>query len=576
MSEEEQPQQTYYPGAKCKIAVRFEEFGAHDPPAPPDKPSTLRKGKAGKSEGSLTIQNVDGKLVLAAPGESKTIVGNPQGAASSSDGRTFSLAGVIPVKASIVHNGIRAASTASIDLLFADFPFDPRLVRSAAIELYFGTISPSDFQAGLEGGTRATKSGLEPLNMIPDKYVDEKGAQRTNLRFQGWADEISCNFEEDAVPVVHIECRDNTTLVIDTDAPPKLTIDPEQPIDLGVATYLANFPQFRGLSVEFRPAGTEVPIPKAALAKTAFAPQLGPSPAGSGKLAVWDYITDFVGQLGFIVRFEGTSIVIQRARTLYGGKFAGRPEDPFVGRSLPSGKKLTARLFLYGRNVQRLGFKRKMTKWQTNNIECRCYSGKQKKTLVARYPIEKDDRQSSPLPGDQTDNKWKVRYVQGIEDEATLRRVAQGLYEAMGRTELEANFDTKSLASFGAGNLDPDMLDCLPGDTIEVEIQRERTASTIMTMEADRAAKARSFLEQLGYGSDVAAAYERAANNIGFPTIFRAKRIGMEWDSEEDGISLGIETCNYQEARMDKELPSSEEGAGSSTTKAPSKKGVGP
>ncbi len=541
------PSQIYYPRARVRFTLRFDDFGKAHPP--PKKPTTLRSGKGASDDKSkLNVVQRDGKLVLVTPLENPSSVGNPQGQSSSSDGFTHAIDGLIPIRATLSRNGIRTADTLTLEMRFIDFPFDPRAVRAVAVEFFLGTIDQETF-------ARAPKTEL------PETFIDASGRPRTNLRFQGWVDEIRTAFPDMSAATVSLECTDNTRLIIDQDAPPKLTIAPESPIDRGVADYLSNFPQFRGLSVEYRPAGETPPIPKEALTKTSYTPKLGPAAGGgASKQTVWDYVTDVVGSLGHTVRMDGTTIVVQRARTLYSAKFTGRPDDPFIGRTLEGGRRIENRLFVYGRNIQELEFVRKLSKFAPMNVEIRSYVGKLKRTLVVRFPVEPKDRNARPLPGEQSDQKWQVFRVSGVEDEKTLRIFAQGAYEALGRQELGVNFVTRNLASFGGGNPDPDALDLQAGDTVEVEFDRtNKKFNTIAGVEDAIATNARSYLEKLGYSAGLSGAYEKAMRDIGFPTTFRVKSATIDWDAVGKGVTIDLETINYLEVRADKELPAGEE-----------------
>lgn len=574
MAENDQPPQIYYPSCKLTLGIRFDEFGAHPPPAP-SKPATLRTGK-GDEKDKLEVQEQNGKLVLAAKGsttQSDASNTSPNKVVTSSDGRTFAIRGIVPRMATLTYNGIRIASQLSADIAFADLPIDPRVIRACAVDAYFGCVTAEDFAAGIRG---ETQSNGDPRLLVPDTYIDANSQVRTNLRFQGWVDEPEATFSEDSEPLIHLECTDSTRLLIDAFAPAKLTIDEKQPIDRAFANYLANFPQFVGLSVQFLPAGTTPPTPASALQKTAFNSKFGPPP-GTGKTTVWDYLTDMAGMLGLIVRFVGTTVIIQRPRTLYAAKFSGRSDDPFQGRTLVGGRELTNRLYVYGRNVGDMSFKRKLSTFTTKNIEVRSYSPTKSKTLVARYPVSKDDRQDNPTTGDGTDQKWKVVHLNGVEDEATLRAYAQAIYESIGRNELEGSFSTRNLGSMGGSNIDPDMLDALPGDTVTVEINRDRFGPTIMNIEDAKATSAGSFLEQLGYPKDFADAYEAAVKNVGFPTTFRIRKLAFEWqDSDDGGLQIHCDVCNYIEVRSDKELPDGEEPTPpNSATGSPSSSTVG-
>lgn len=561
----EVPDSSYYPGARLRLVIRFDEFGATDTPAPPTTISTLR---AGIAAGVLEIQNDGNALVLGAQTADPGKPGAPQKVDKSKDGRTHVIEGIIPKTCSLHRNGIRTADTLTASIRFADLPIDPRVVRAVAVELYMGCMPEADFQGGVAGGAFSSDGGPNegpPLNIVADTFIDDAGATRSNLRFSGWADEYTADFDEDDEPVIQLECTDNTRLLIDQEAPPKLTIGAKTPLDKAIATYLSNFPQFRGLAVEYRPAGEDIPQLDSALAKTAFKPTLGPAPAGGGgssKLNVWDYLTDVCGAVGHTVRVEGVTIVIQKARTIYGRNFPQRPDDPWKGRKLPSGRTLLVRTFIYGRNLSTLRFKRKFARFVPQNIEVRSYSTKQKKTLVARYP-QKGDRQKRLLTGDSAEEKWMVKEVTGVEDEKTLRAYAQGIYEAIGRNELETELETHDLGSFGGSNLDPDALDIEAGDTVDVEVNREEDIfMTVASTENAITTRAAAFLQALGYSTEFAQAYATAVANIGYPTTFRVKDASFDWECDEDGepgIKIHLTLTNYLEVRSDKELPDGEE-----------------
>lgn len=569
MPARDQPIPSYYPSARARLIVRLEEFD-EDPTLGgtllvDSKPTTLRKGVTDKGA-KLETQLVDGAYILVGPGDDPSHVGSPQQQQSSSDGLTFVLDGIIPGSATWQQNGIRTADTLTLEIAFHDMPVDPRVVRACAVQFYLGTVSADDYERGMNGKTRspAPGSGVSiPFNVIPDEYTDPSGKSRTNLRFEGWCDEWSIEFPDGDAPMLKLECTDNTRLVLDEDAPPGLTIGPKQPIDLAIATYLANFPQFRGLSVVYQPAidRSKIPVLKDVLKSTAFQPKLGPAPAGGGtsKLKVWDYITDVCGSIGHVVRFEGTRIIVQTPRTLYNSSLPARSDDPFTGRQLPSGRTLRNRLYLYGDNIAEMKYARKYGQFAPFNVEVRSYSVKDKKTLIARYP-QKDDRVKRLRPGDSSEQKWTVIRVRNVEDLATLRLIAQSAYEQVGRRELGVTVVTKNLGSFGGGNLDPDFLDAKPGDAINVEVgSRSAGENSVLTVDEQMRTRASEFLIGLGFSAAFAHAYQRAVNSIGLPSTYRIRTLGCQWDGSGEAVTLTAECINYVEVRADKELPAGEE-----------------
>jgi hypothetical protein len=375
---------------------------------------------------------------------------------------------------------------------------------------------------------------------------------------------MEVDFPDGEEPIVRLECSDNSRLLADQIAPPGLVIDVKKPIDEAIANYLAQFPQFRGLNVEYRPTGVTPPKLGEALSKTAYRPKLGPPPAkgGDSKLTVFDYVVDVCGALGHIAYIDDSSVIIQQPHTMYSNRYSGRPNDPFTGRILPSGITLKNRLLVYGSNLETMNIRRKFTRATPTNIEVRCYNGSKKTTLVARYPLinkdpTKSDRILRALPGETTDQKWQVIRVQGINDVKTLRVIAQTQYETQGRNEITIKVTTQKLASFGGGNMDPDLLDLKTGDAIDVGINRD-LLYTVGEAEEQTTSNAERFMTKLGYSSEFAKAYAKSVNNIGLPKTFRVRAVQYAWTNDE-GITIDIDLINYIEVRADKVLPAGEE-----------------
>lgn len=613
---------SYYPSAKVRLIVRFDELarvvakssntpvvtsptkklvGVKDKRAPlqvqedPDAPEGVRRFiLAGGPVKSFLMKGLGPERTLNNGVASQAIrVGNADTkklehivAGKSEDGLTQVLAGIVPKDVSWTQNGIRTADTCSITLRFIDCPIDPRTIRSCAVEFFLGTVTPDEYKAGVEGATREFQlykgtTYAEPMHVVPDTYVDKYGQTRTNRRFIGWVDTWSIDWG-DTDPLIHLECRDNTQLVIDQEAPAKLVIGANMPIDEAVVTYLSHFPQFAGLSVEYRPQGEKVPLLKSALSASSHKPTLGPPPslalgANSG-LSVWDYLTDVCGALGLMVRVEDTTIIIQRTRTIYSDENTAsqddknatetdgenttptysphpvqRANDPFKPR-LPNSK---FRTFLFGENVQDLKLSRAFVRNAPTNIEVRCWSTKQKKVLVGYYPSATTGKGVlSGTPGDGgLEEKWKVWQVSGVEDVDTLRYIAQTVYEQLGRCELNVRLKTRNLASLGGGNSDPDLLDMRAGDSFELLVKRTEgteVGSTLTKIDTALVAmdQGAQMMRMLGFDADFANAYARTYSDLGLQSVFKCRTIGTRWG--EDGVTLEIEGINYIEIRADK------------------------
>lgn len=576
MAELEYPEQSYFPSAKVRLVLRFEEFADgkvnSDAQQAITKAPTKLKGINDNSAPLVAVQDPDAPAGVTRwafkPKQGVATATGPQQQDTSADEYTHVIGSVIPRSAKWGANGVRQADTLALTFKYIDLPFDPRCIRSAAVEFYLGTVPADEYSRGLAGETRIVTTMLatgmnvdeEPLNVVPDEYVDPTGQQRTNQRFQGWVDTWDVEWDDAGEPTVKLDCRDNVSLLIDQDSPPQLHIDPAKPVDEAVANYLANFPQFLGLKVQYLPVSEKAPTLGDALSKSAFQPQQGPPPGkgaapaqGAQKNSVWDYLTDVTGMLGLILRLEGTTVIIQRARTLMGSQYTVRPDDPYQPRDLPSGRA-EVRRFIYGRNIASMRFGRKYAKSKTQNIEVRCYLPRRKKTLTARYPV-KGQALHNASPGDGKSQSWLVFRVSGIEDEAVLQIVAQTLYDSIGRNELAMSIKTRNLSSFGGGNLDPDVLDMKAGDPFEVLVNRDEDEFNSFTVIENLLAaqqRAEQFLQVLGYSGELASAYAKSYASVQLPTVFRLKALGVDW-SIDDGVELNLQGINYITVRMEKD-----------------------
>lgn len=565
----EYPDQTYIPSSKVQFIVRLEEFS-------PD----ILKGKAptvpsrnldGNKPPRDTLQVVksttpEGATVFELVG--KTQIGATKGSGASqtksSDDLTQTIDGVIPKTADWKQNGIRTPDTLSLTIKYTDMPLDPRVIRSCAVKFYLGTVTPEDYAQGIHGIARASVVGsgvphsAEPLNLVAD--ADSQG--RSNLRFEGWVDKWKMVWNE-AEPLITLECVDNTRMMIDQQAAPKLALNGKKPIDEAVADYIANYPQLEGMTVEYRPTTVRdektPPRLEKILANTAFRPNVGPpiskggGSTGGEQFSLWDYLTDIIGSIGHGIRIEGTQIIIQQSTSLYDGRASARSDDPYVERNLPSGQ-YPLRTFIYGRNILELEIAREYTRKKVTNVEVRCYTPRRKNMLVGRFP-RKNDRVTNANPGDgKTDEKWTVvRAPPGIEDQETLNRIAENYFNNVGRQEILIGLKTKNLASFGGGNEDPDLLGMKPGDSFELLVDRERTFNAMTEIERKMSAQglAEQFLGQLGYSKEFATAYAKAYTNAGFQRIFRMKEMSVTWDCDQ-GVSFDVVGMNYVEIRVDR------------------------
>jgi hypothetical protein len=557
------PSQTYYPRAAIHLVVRFDEYGNVKLLRQAAVQTTTKNLNGTQTNRSGLVAQQDPtapqgvtRYVLAPKGQTPSIGNGPQNNTQSSDDLTWDVM-CIPDSLTWSQNGLRKAATLKATLRYIDLPFDPRLARQVAVELLLGCV---DYETAALEATGQWQGQDAPI--IPRTYVGPYGEPRTNVRFLGWIDSWESMWSGDKEPLVDIECSDNTQLLIDQDAPPRLVLDMTKTLDLAVANYLANFVQYAGLTVQYLPSSDTAPVLGKILSNTAFRPNLGPQPSkgGSGtattKTSVLDYLTEVCMTAGHTVRVVGTNVIIQRVRSILTNSTTPRPTDPFQPRTV-AGRSYPNRVFIFGSNLDEMRIKREFRRHPAANVEARCYVAEKKTVLVARYPrvssqVSSQQSQIRALPGNtQPDQKWVVIEVAGIKDTPTLNKVAQEYYEQIGRQELGVTWKTANLSSFGGGNTDPDVLDMQFGDTFEFFVDRQQASgSTLNNIETFLTAsqKAQQFMQQLGFADDFAKAYAQAYTDANFQYAFRMHTMTVHWSNDE-GCTLSGTGVNYVEVR---------------------------
>lgn len=550
---------SFYPSSKLSFTVRFEDFGKAKVPTPTK--TTVRLKGTKDTRGDLkVVQDPD-----APAGTARFLLvdNSPLAAASNTAVKPGGLwaarvTHVLPLTATWKVTSPRLGRTLSAKLRWDDFPIDPRCVRSMGVEFYLGVVRAEDFAAGVDGYVR--EPGV-PFNVVPDKWVDTKGRIRTNLRFRGWADKMTTGWE-DGQPTVELECSDNTRLLINQKAPPKLSVAMDKPIDEAIAQYLSHFPQLAGLRVEYRPlverTADSPPRLKVALAGSAFRPDVGPPVSKGGGSddgnSVWDYLATVCGSLAHQCYIEedaaGTVLVVGRGTAVVDKRVIARTDETYIQRNV-DGRLYDVRTLVYNNDLDKLSLQREFVRKAAVNIEVRCVDPHRKTVLVARFP-EKEDRVVNALPADgKADMMWRVMHVQGVRDQGTLKKIAEEVYNSIGRNEVEVNMKTKHMCSYGGDENDPDLLDLRNGDPLRLLVAMGGSS----TGEVEQLFGSPSGVEQQmldrGFSKEFAAAYARSYSEAAFQTIFRAKEASFSWDHEK-GFEAEVVAGNYIEARVDR------------------------
>ena len=416
---------------------------------------------------------------------------------------------VLAKRVTVQINDYTKADTFEADVDYKNFPFDPRCIRALGVTVH------------MEDKGRIFK-GNNQLNLIEPSPE--------NTIFTGFADEENIDFD-DVTRIVRFMGRDFTALLIDSPYSGG-TIDLGIPLDQTIATLLEGLPAAKELTVDNR---TGSPLPNIAKFAPDFSP-LGKSRSGKKKEFVWDVIQDLVQRAALIAYIELDKLVITKPRVLY--------------------SEVTPTQFIYGKNLRTLGFKRKLGRDKGINVLVRSLNLEQKTTIEAKIPEEATAEWANSIGVarktqkiQKIDSKGDIKEedapfisfnVPNVVTKDQLVEIAQGIYEEMGRQQLEGNLESLDMCSDQDG-VKINFLKLRNGSPIKVEVdQGDLEGLNRLKSEAQRY----RFLLQRCYTPDVARAFSRTLGK--FATRFYTKSVEFIMDQDE-GFSFRLEFINFIE-----------------------------
>lgn len=472
---------------------------------------------------------------------------------------------IIPRSVKIFRNTIQEPDTCTIEIDFRDAPFDPRIVRASFVTVALGIVSASDFTRGMAGE-------VNPVTKVPLSIVNPSNAFGTNAPvtgFSGWVTDWQVNYDGTSGETLRLEALDMTELLRITRLNPGDGIDLELPIRKGVQALLNRYPGPFGIRVLMDKTGEDngdgvvpgasVPIVR----KSRDGKVSRRARSGSEEMSLWEHITDTCGSISILPSFFGNDLRLIR------------PQAFNIGVDAP-------RVMVYGRNVEKMTFTRKIGGHKSPTIEARCYSAKDGRAIWARYPVlggnkstgvkQKDPEGRPTRPtqtgasGSRTSDTVKVVQTQGYSDVGELQTFAENYWYAMSKQEIEGSIETKDIDSLSLGDTEAgvsepalagfgDMLRVQPGDALELMIASAppegtaapendpspTSAQRIASMDVNRRS---AYLQELGYDKKTADLLANSYNNPGFPSVFRVKDASFEFDAE-DGLHMSIGFVNF-------------------------------
>jgi len=474
----------------------------------------------------------------------------------------YAKVGILPRQVEIERNGFRTADTASATIDWADVPFDPRILRAAAAEIVIGTVTDDEYQRGL-AGERDPISGqlVSVVRQAPGMPLPT-----TTTRFVGWVDAWDVTFDE-THETVKIELRDFTSLFLDTPLDSTYPLRLDLPLDEGIREMISHYPVVADLVVKYQSlrdgVATPAPTPARSLPpqqRSRSGTQATRGRTGDQRTNLWDVITDITVQNGLIPVVRGYEVHLIDPRVVYGNQTA-------------------VRRMVYGRNLTKLEFARKLGGTKVPTIEVRAYDPTIGRTRWARAPTRPGEPSSGvfgvrggnpPRPlraneitpgGRRLDDRIQTVILKNTTDPTQLARAASSLFQQIGRQEIEGNFETADVSSWdlAAGQPLPldlaDLLQIEAGDSVELLVQPrdpgEPDQVSITAGEwtaAERSART-SYLVARGMPQRVAAQFA-ALQDVVASTLFRITSANLSY-TVDDGLKIRGEFINYIEIRED-------------------------
>jgi hypothetical protein len=423
---------------------------------------------------------------------------------------------VLAKNITVTINDYTRADTFSATIDYSEFPFDPRTIRALGI-----TVHLEDKRQLFI--TNKNSKNFNQLNLIE--------AKKENTIFQGFADEESIDFN-DTTREVKFEGRDFTSLLIDAPYSGK-ALELGVPLNLIIKQLVNQLPATQDLTVENRTGGI---LPTIA----SYAPDYNPLGTGRSskkKEKYWDVITEIVQRAGLIAYIELDKLVITRPRVLYS------QSKPYQ--------------FIYGKNLSSLNFSRKLGRQKGVNIIIRSLNIERKEVLEVKIPeqatvewaqsigvarsrqkIQKVDKDGDIKEEDAPFLTFNVPNIANIDQ---LIEIGEGVYEEIGRQQIEGSIETKEMCILQDEGVEFDVTKIRNGTPIKIEIDQ----GDLEGIGRIKSVAARErFLIARCYEEKVARALARTLGK--FETRFYTRSVEFSLDASS-GFKMSLDFVNFIE-----------------------------
>lgn len=426
---------------------------------------------------------------------------------------------VRPVSAVIHRNSYRQADSWEMTFIADDFPIDPALIRSGAVEIYM--YQTADLQDTLR--TRSSRQIPSEESTAQEKDLDtQKGAgEFAKPQIAGLIDDARVEYST-AQRLVTLQGQDYTAFLIGKQWPPLSNGRPRRiptgkRIDKLMRQWIgAADPTGRlQLSVEGLKA-SELPV--------VGAKEVRNNRRGiptKTETSYWDVIYGTAIRHGLICFVRGLDVVLTKPQN-FSEQYRGRPL-----------------LLTWGRNIERLEMSRKLGKEKVPQIIVQAYDSKRKRNIVVKYPKKV---QEVPL-GTIGVNKDEYRIVPwtGPPDRSLMRDAAEGLFNLLGRAERTVVLSTRDLRDLD----NVDILDAVAGTPVIVDFDEFNLNESLLADKKVPTDRKYAHLRHKGYGEEISRVI--ATNYLNLRALkrpMRIREISFTY-SVEDGISIEAELVDY-------------------------------
>lgn len=422
---------------------------------------------------------------------------------------------VIPKASQVNLTGYKEADTWSLTFDAKALPFAPDIIRSVAVEIYM----------------------FDAKAVFPSEQELWALSSEENMLVTGLADNTEITYSGDGREFT-LDGRDYTALMLDKHWDPRTRVSVGKPVSVVVQEIVdlstgATKHGGRTLTVEYV---SEKPEPVIGQYRSKTNKKGIPVKDAQASNA-WDVIYKLCLTEGLIVFVRGWKVIITDPQTF----------------TLQNANKV--RKVAYGRNLSNLKVSRKLGKEKVPQIAVTSYSSKKRKPIKAVFPTEKD-----PAPtgiGTKKDEVLNFE-VDGVDDEVSLRRYAEAMYNNLARGESKIEFSTKSLTdlsdeqSLDANSFDLvarglDMLKLRAGDPVVIGFDPFNE----QVMESSSPEQRYQYLISQGYSASVAeivaTEYERLDQ---FQRPFYVRDVGIAW-AHKEGITIDVEAINFVSVARD-------------------------